>query len=69
MNELPDVDLFSRVAAIGEQIADLGKQIGGLSSDRRKLVRELHDAGYSHAEIAEAAGVSRGRVFQILQKT
>jgi DNA-directed RNA polymerase specialized sigma24 family protein len=60
-------DPFQRLAAVTRRLAETGSEINDLSRLRRDLVVDLHDQGYSHAQIAEAAGLSRGRIFQILR--
>ena len=60
-------DPFARLAAVTQRLAESGLEIGELSRLRRDLVVELHAEGFSHAKIAEAAGLSRGRIFQILR--
>ena len=59
-------DPFERLAVVTRRLADAGSEINTLSRLRRDLVADLHDQGFSHAQIAEAAGLSRGRIFQIL---
>jgi DNA-directed RNA polymerase specialized sigma24 family protein len=49
----------SRKAAINTELLRL-------SAVRRAAVAELHAAGHSHAEIAALAGLSRGRIHQLL---
>lgn len=58
---------FERIAAVTRRLAECGQEINDLSRLRRKLVFELHEQGCSHARIAEAAGLSRARIFQILR--
>jgi DNA-directed RNA polymerase specialized sigma24 family protein len=60
-------DPFERLAAVTRRLAESGQEINDLSRLRRELVVELHEQGHSHSRIAEAAGLSRGRIFQILQ--
>ncbi len=60
-------DPFARLAAVTQRLAESGQEISELSQLRRELVVQLHAKGYSHAKIAEAAGLSRGRIFQILR--
>lgn len=57
--ELRKVELQYRSA---QSRADL------LRLERNRLVRKALDAGWTHAQIAEATGMSRGRVGQIAQR-
>ena len=59
-------DPFARLAAATHRLAEYSHQVTELSQLRRALVHELHRQGYSHADIARAAGLSRGRIHQIL---
>lgn len=59
-------DPFDRLAAVTRRLAESTREIDELSRLRRDLVAELHGRGFSHARIAEAAGLSRGRIFQLL---
>lgn len=59
-------DPFARLAAVTRRLAESGQEVAELSLLRRRLVQDLHAQGYSHAEIAAAAGLSRGRIHQIL---
>lgn len=68
-------DEVARIAAIEDRVQRLRAATVGLSTAqrtmtelariRRGLVQDLHDEGWSFADIAEAAGLSRGRVHQI----
>ena len=58
---------LAAVSALNERITELTTELRQLSVARKRLVHELHTAGYSHARIADAVGLSRSRVFQILQ--
>lgn len=70
-----ETDEVARVAAIDDRIERLRAATVGVSTAqqtmtelarlRRALVQELHDEGWTYAEIAEAAGLSRGRVHQV----
>ena len=61
-----DADRCARLAVITARIAELGKEIVELSVERRTIVRELHEQGYSHARIAAVAGLVHGRIHQII---
>src|SRR6266542_6112942 len=68
-------DEVARVAAIEDRVQRLRAATEGVSTAqrtmtelarlRRALVQELHEEGWTFAEIAEAAGLSRGRVHQV----
>ena len=68
-------DEVARVASISDRIERLRAATEGVSAAqrtmtelarlRRGLVQEMHDEGWTFAEIAEAAGLSRGRVHQV----
>lgn len=70
-----DTDEVARIAAIEDRVERLRAATLGVSTAqrtmtelarlRRGLIQELHDEGWSFAEIAEAAGLSRGRVHQV----
>lgn len=59
-------DPFARLAAVTRRLAESGREVAELSQLRRVLVHDLHAQGLSHADIAAAAGLSRGRIHQIL---
>jgi hypothetical protein len=68
-------DLVARISAIPDRIeqlrqvttslAESQEQTTELARLRRRLIQELHDEGLSFTKIAEAAGISRGRVSQL----
>jgi DNA-directed RNA polymerase specialized sigma24 family protein len=58
---------FDQLADVTKRLAALGVETCALSALRRELVQNLSTEGFSHSQIAEAAGLSRGRIFQILQ--
>jgi hypothetical protein len=68
-------DEISRIAAIADPVARLRAATEGVSVAqrtmtelarlRRALVQDLHKQGWSYAQIAEAAGLSRGRIHQV----
>jgi DNA-directed RNA polymerase specialized sigma24 family protein len=51
---------------LGAQIRALQDDIVKLSAEREALIRKLRKAGWSHGRIAEATGLSRGRIAQIV---
>ncbi|MEV4261265.1 helix-turn-helix domain-containing protein [Kribbella sp. NPDC049584] len=68
-------DEVARIAAIADPAARLRAATEGLSVAqqtmtelarlRRALVQDLHKQGWSYAQIADAAGLSRGRIHQV----
>lgn len=60
-------DPFTRLRAATSRLAASGEEVAELSRLRRSLVLALITQGRSHAEIATAAGLSRGRISQILR--
>ena len=73
--EADKMDEVSRIAAIRdpfellreatEQLSTAQQQVTELSRLRRRTIQQLHERGMSYAQIAEAAGLSRGRIHQI----
>jgi hypothetical protein len=73
--EADNMDDVSRIAAIRDpfellreatsQLSAAQEQVTELSRLRRRTIQELHERGMSYAQIAEAAGLSRGRIHQI----
>jgi len=53
--------------AVTLRLAELGNETNTLSKRRRVLIEDLVRRGYSHADIAEAAGVTRGRISQLVK--
>lgn len=60
---IPDRETRLREATTGVSAAQ--RTMTELARMRRALVQELHEEGWSFAQIAEAAGISRGRVHQV----
>src|SRR6266545_2339710 len=58
-------DRIERLRAATEGVSTAQRTMTELARIRRTLVQELHSEGWSYAEIAEAAGLSRGRVHQV----
>lgn len=54
------------VLDLGAQLHALQADIAKLSGERERLIRKLRKAGWSHRRIAEATGLSRGRIAQIV---
>lgn len=58
-------DRSERLRAATEGLATTQRTMNGLARLRRALIQELHEQGWSYAKIAEAAGLSRGRIHQV----
>jgi hypothetical protein len=55
------------LGAVSARLVDLAAETAGLLELRRELISELHADAFSHARIGVAAGLSRGRIYQILR--
>lgn len=58
-------DPFVRLRLATERLGEAQREVTELSRMRRQVVQDLHAKGMSYAQIAEAAGLSRGRIHQI----
>jgi len=58
-------DRSERLRAATAELATAQRTMNELARLRRALIQELHDEGWSYAKIAEAAGLSRGRIHQV----
>lgn len=58
-------DPFEVLRAATERLAEAQQEVTELSRLRRRLIQDLHAQGMSYAQIAEKAGLSRGRIHQI----
>jgi hypothetical protein len=58
-------DPFELLRQATDRLADAQNEVTGLARLRRRVVKELQEQGMSYAQIAEAAGLSRGRIHQI----
>ncbi|WP_307869190.1 sigma-70 family RNA polymerase sigma factor [Nocardiopsis sp. B62] len=58
-------DPFAVLRAATERLAEAQQEVTELSRLRRRLIQDLHAQGMSYAQIAEKAGLSRGRIHQI----
>ncbi len=58
-------DPFELLRAATERLAGAQQEVTELARLRRRLIQDLHARGMSYAQIAEAAGLSRGRIHQI----
>jgi DNA-directed RNA polymerase specialized sigma24 family protein len=60
-----DDTLFAQLRDVTGQITEAQQRINQLSADRRRIINQLRAQGYSLAEIADTAGITRGRIHQI----
>ena len=58
-------DPFELLRAATERLAEAQQEVTELARLRRRLIQDLHAQGMSYAQIAQAAGLSRGRIHQI----
>jgi hypothetical protein len=56
---------FKLLRAATDRLGEAQREVTELARLRRRVVQELHAQGLSYAQIAEAAGLSRGRIHQI----
>jgi len=67
VSEEPD-DRLDRLANLTKRLAVLEREIGDLAAARWEIVLALSEDGYPSSRIAPVAGVSRGRVHQLVVK-
>ncbi|TDE12700.1 sigma-70 family RNA polymerase sigma factor [Jiangella asiatica] len=60
-------DRFELLREASERINVAQREVTELARLRRRVIQELRDQGLSYADIAAAAGVTRGRIFQLRQ--
>src|SRR5690606_4336224 len=60
-------DPLEQLRAATEQMAISQREVNELSRLRKSLIQRLRAEGLSFAQIGEAAGLTRGRIHQILQ--
>jgi hypothetical protein len=58
-------DPISRLREATERLSIAQQDVTELARLRRRVIQDLHDQGRSYADIAKAAGLSRGRIHQI----
>jgi hypothetical protein len=58
-------DPYELLRAATTRLAEAQQEVTELARLRRRLIQELHAQGMSYAQIAAAAGLSRGRIHQI----
>lgn len=56
---------FELLRAATDRLGEAQREVTELARLRRRVVQELHAQGIPYAQIAEAAGLSRGRIHQI----
>jgi ClpX C4-type zinc finger len=62
-----DQNLLAETSAAADRVAELEERLGVAKSEYRRAVRNLHLAGASMREVADALGVSHQRVHQIIE--
>lgn len=60
-----DDTLFAELRDVTGQITEAQQRINQLSTNRRRIINQLRAQGYSLADIADKAGITRGRIHQI----
>ncbi|KND27292.1 sigma factor-like helix-turn-helix DNA-binding protein [Streptomyces stelliscabiei] len=58
-------DPYLLLREVTTRLADAQREVTELARLRRRVVQDLHAQGLSYAQIAEKAGLSRGRIHQI----
>ncbi len=58
-------DPIDQLRAATEAMSQAQATVVELARLRRKIIQDLHEAGWSYARIGEAAGLSRGRIHQV----
>ncbi|MET4659410.1 cell division protein FtsL [Streptomyces sp. PvP037] len=58
-------DPYLLLREVTTRLADAQQEVTELARLRRRVVQDLHAQGLSYAQIAEKAGLSRGRIHQI----
>jgi hypothetical protein len=58
-------DPYELLRAATGRLGEAQQEVTELARLRRKVIQDLHAEGLSYAQIAEAAGLSRGRIHQI----
>jgi hypothetical protein len=58
-------DPYRQLREATAKLADAQYEVTELGRRRRRVIQDLHDQGQSYAQIADAAGLSRGRIHQI----
>jgi DNA-directed RNA polymerase specialized sigma24 family protein len=58
-------DPFAQLRAATDRMAQAQREVAELARLRQRVIRDLHGQGMSYAQIAEAAGLTRGRIHQL----
>jgi Sigma-70, region 4 len=58
-------DPYELLQAVTKRMAEAQREVTELARLRRRVIEQLHGQGRSYAQIAEAAGLSRGRIHQL----
>ena len=58
-------DPFELLRLATERLAAAQRDVTELSRLRRRVIQDLHGQGMSYSQIADAAGLTRGRIHQI----
>src|SRR6266498_190893 len=58
-------DPYALLQEVTERMADAQREVTELARLRRRVINQLQAQGHSYAQIAEAAGLSRGRIHQL----
>ena len=58
-------DPFEVLRAATERMASAQQEVTELARLRRHVIQDLHDQGLSYAQIADKAGLTRGRIHQL----
>jgi hypothetical protein len=58
-------DPYELLQAVTKRMAEAQREVTELARLRRRVIEQLHEQGRSYAQIAEAAGLSRGRIHQL----
>jgi hypothetical protein len=61
-------DPFDVLRAVTRRMAEAQREVTELARLRNRVVQQLHAQGLSYAQIAEAAGLSRGRIHQLRRR-
>lgn len=58
-------DPYALLRAATKRLSEAQREVTELARLRRRVVQRLHEQGLSYAQIAETAGLSRGRIHQL----
>lgn len=62
-----EAELFDKLRRTRDSIANVSEGLARLRKTRDDLLADLHEAGYSTHQLAEAAGVTAVRVQQVVR--